>query len=102
LEREVTEKGGWVYFMTNRPNGTLYHGVTADLMRRVYEHREGLIDGFTKRHGLGRLVYFERHETISEAIAREKQIKNWRRAYKIRLINSMNAEWNDLYPGICL
>ncbi len=75
--------------------------MTADLIRRVYEHREGLIEGFTKRHGLNRLVYFERHEDISEAITREKQIKNWHRAYKIRLINSMNAEWNDLYPDIC-
>ncbi len=97
----MTKKGGWVYFVTNRLNGTLYHGVTADLIRRVYEHREGLVDGFTKRYGLTRLVYFERHEEISDAIAREKQIKNWHRAYKIRLINAMNPAWNDLYDDIC-
>ena len=67
------EKGGWVYIMTNKPNGTLYVGVTNDLSRRVFEHREGAIGGFTKRYGLKRLVYFERHEDIGRAIQRESR-----------------------------
>ncbi len=94
------EKGGWVYFTTNRLNGVLYVGVTANLVRRVFEHREGIIDGFTKQHGLKRLVYFERHEDILAAIAREKVIKHWTRAQKVRLIHLGNPEWEDLYPGI--
>jgi putative endonuclease len=93
-------KGGWVYILTNRPNGTLYTGVTAHLIRRIHEHREGLIDGFTKQHSLKRLVYFERHEEILTAIAREKTIKDWKRAYKIRLILAANPDWNDLWDSI--
>ncbi len=93
--------GGWIYFMNNRPNGILCHGVTADLIRRAYEHREGLMEGFTKKYGLKHLVYFERHEDIVRAIEREKLIKNWRRAYKVRLIVAFNPEWRDPYPDIC-
>ena len=93
-------KGGWLYIVTNRPNGTLYTGVTSDLPHRAYQHREGLVPGFTKNHGLKRLVYVERHATIEEAIQREKTIKTWPRAWKVRLITSMNAEWNDLYETI--
>jgi len=93
-------KGGWVYIMTNRPNGVLYVGVTADLVRRVYDHRESRIDGFTKRYGLKSLVYFERHEEILPAIAREKVIKHWTRAQKVRLIAAGNPGWDDLYPVI--
>ncbi len=92
--------GGWVYMMTNKPNGVLYVGVMAELVRRVHEHREGLVDGFTKRYGLKRLVWFERHEEIAVAIAREKQLKNWPRAWKVRLIVHMNPVWDDLYDGI--
>jgi len=92
--------GGWVYMMTNKPNGVLYVGVMAELVRRVHEHREGLVDGFTKRYGLKRLVWFERHEEIAVAIAREKQLKNWPRAWKVRLIVQMNRDWDDLYDGI--
>jgi len=88
--------GGWVYIMTNRPNGTLYVGVTADLPRRVHEHRTGEIVGFTKRYELKCLVYAERHEDIREAIQREKAIKGWRRAWKVRLIHGANPEWKDL------
>ncbi len=73
------EKGGYVYILTNRPNGTLYVGVTSDLIRRIWEHREGLVDGFTKRHGLKTLVYFEQHQTIALAIQREKSMKHWSR-----------------------
>ena len=86
--------------MTNRRNGILYAGVTGDLPRRVYEHREGLVDGFTKRHGLKMLVYYEQFDDIRSAIQREKNIKHWPRAWKVRLINKMNPEWNDLYDTL--
>ncbi len=92
--------GGWVYIMTNRPNGTLYVGVTNDLSRRVWEHREGAADGFTKRYGLKRLVYAERHEDIQTAIQREKTIKHWSRAWRVHLILAENPEWNDLYDQL--
>jgi len=93
-------KGGWVYFMNNRPHGIIYTGVTADLIRRVYDHREGKIEGFTKRYGVKRLVYFERHDEIIPAITREKDIKHWRRADKVRLIMLENPNWDDLYDGL--
>ena len=89
--------GGWVYIVTNRPNGTLYVGVTADLPRRVHEHRSGAVEGFSKRYGLRRLVYAEPHERIQDAIRREKTIKGWRRAWKVRLIHGVNPDWDDLY-----
>ena len=89
-----------MYFMTNRPNGTLYVGVTSDLARRVQEHRDGVADGFTKRHGLKRLVYAEHHEDIRLAIQREKTIKHWPRAWKVRLIHADNPDWNDLYDQL--
>ena len=92
--------GGWVYIVTNRPDGTLYTGVTSDMPRRAWEHREGLIDGFSKRYGLKMLVYVERHDDIRDAIKREKAIKTWRRAWKVRLIRSANPDWNDLYGTI--
>ncbi len=94
------QKGGWVYILTNRPNGILYIGVTSDLVRRTAEHRAGEVDGFTKRYGLKELVYFEHHEDILTAIAREKAIKAWTRAWKVRLLIAGNPEWNDLYPNI--
>jgi putative endonuclease len=90
-------RGGWVYIMTNRPNGTLYVGVTSDIARRAYEHRTGAVPGFTKRYGLYRLVYVERYEEILPAIQREKNIKDWPRAWKIRLIRGQNPDWEDLY-----
>ncbi|MGB5950378.1 MAG: GIY-YIG nuclease family protein [Parvibaculum sp.] len=90
-------RGGWVYIMTNRPRGTLYVGVASDIARRAFEHRQGAIAGFTKRYGLSRLVYMERHEEIEAAIDREKKIKNWPRAWKIDLILSVNPYWEDLY-----
>jgi putative endonuclease len=94
--------GGWVYMMTNRPNGTLYVGVTSDLARRVWEHREGFVDGFTKRHGLKRLVYVERFDDIATAIQREKTLKHWVRAWKVRAIEKDNPNWDDLYEKILL
>jgi len=78
--------GGYVCFMTNRPNGALYVGVTSDLVRRVYEHRSGVVDGFTKRYGLKRLVYFEVFDDIQSAIQREHNIKHWSRAWKVGLM----------------
>ena len=93
-------RGGWVYIMTNRPNGTLYLGVTGDIVRRAWEHREGLVDGFTKRYGLSRLVYAERHEDIAAAIQRERTMKHWPRAWKINLIVAQNPDWADLYETL--
>jgi len=90
-------KGGWLYFMTNRRNGVLYSGVTSNLPRRAFEHREGLIEGFTKRYGLKRLVYYEQFDDIRDAIQREKTVKHWPRARKVSLIHAMNPEWDDLY-----
>jgi putative endonuclease len=91
---------GWIYFMANRRNGTLYVGVTSNLPSRAYQHREGLIDGFTKRYGLKLLVYYERHDDIRTAIQREKAIKHWPRAWKVRLIHEMNPERKDLYDTL--
>ena len=93
-------KGGWVYIMTNRPNGTLYIGVTSDLGRRIWEHREGLIEGFTKRYGLTRLVYIDRHDEILAAIQREKTMKRWPRAWKVRTIHADNPNWEDLFERL--
>jgi len=92
--------GGYVYIMTNKPNGTLYVGVTNDLARRAWEHREGVADGFTKRYGLKRLVYYECHDDIVAAIQREKNIKHWSRAWKVGLILEANPEWADLYDQL--
>lgn len=92
---------GYVYFMTNRPNGILYIGVTSDLVRRVYEHRSGAVAGFTKRYGLKRLVYFEAYDDIRTAIQREHNLKHWSRTWKVRLILATNPAWNDLYDSLC-
>ena len=89
-----------VYILASQPHGTLYIGVTNDLMRRVYEHREGLVDGFTKTHGVKRLVYYECHERIERAIQREKTMKHWSRAWKIALIERENPQWVDLWGGL--
>ena len=86
--------------MASKRNGTLYTGVTAILAHRTWEHREGLIDGFTKRYGCKALVWFELHASMPAAIAREKQIKGGSRAKKVALIEAMNPEWNDLFPEI--
>ena len=92
--------GGWIYILTNKPNGVLYVGVTNDLIRRVGEHREGVVAGFTKKHGVKRLVYFERYEDIQTAIQREKNIKHWSRAWKVGLILAGNPDWRDLYDEV--
>jgi putative endonuclease len=90
----------WVYILANRRRGTLYVGVTNDLVRRAFEHREGLVPGFTKRYGIKMLVYYERHDTAAAAIQGEKNIKHWPREWKIDLILSINPDWRDLYDDI--
>ena len=91
-------KAGFVYTMASRKNGTIYVGVTSDLIGRVHAHREGLIPGFTKRYGCTLLVWFEAHDDLQEARQRELRMKEWKRAWKIRLIEEKNLEWDDLYP----
>ena len=86
--------------MTNKNNTTLYVGVTNDLIRRVWEHKHDLLEGFTKRYHLHKLVYFEQTERLTDAIAREKQLKNWHKDWKINLIKTMNPEWKDLYEDL--
>src|SRR3546814_5583758 len=88
---------GWVYILTNQPRGTLYVGVTSDLVRRVWEHREGVAESFTKRYGLKRLDWFERHDDIREAIRREKALKRWLRDWKLDLVETANPGWADPY-----
>ena len=90
----------WVYILASKPGGTLYVGVTNNLIRRVYEHREGLAESFTKRYGVKMLVYFEAHETIEAALQREKNIKHWSREWKVDLIIAGNPGWHDLYDEI--
>ncbi len=96
----MAEKLYYVYILTNKRNGTLYIGVTNDLVRRVHEHKEGMVDGFTKRYGTKMLVYYEATESVMAAIAREKQLKKWNRMWKLRLIEEFNPEWKDLYGEI--
>ncbi len=88
------------YILCNKPRGTLYVGMTSDLPGRIYQHREGLADGFTKRYGIKRPVYFEQHETALAAIAREKTLKRWPRDWKIALVEESNPRWDDLYEAI--
>ncbi|WP_421984347.1 GIY-YIG nuclease family protein [Roseibium sp.] len=88
-----------VYMLASGRNGTLYLGVTSNLSRRLFEHQNGLLDGFSKRYHVTRLVYAEEHERVDDAIAREKQLKGWRRAWKIALIEESNPEWSDLSEG---
>ena len=89
-----------VYMIANKRNGTIYTGVTSDLPKRVWQHRDGTIDGFTKRYGCKTLVWFEMHDTMEAAILREKQIKAGSRKAKLRLIEGMNPEWRDLFAEI--
>ena len=91
---------GYVYILASKRNGTLYVGVTNDLGRRIYEHREGLLGGFTKRYGVRNLVYYEIYDTVAQAIAREKQVKAWKRAWKLEAIERMNPTWADLYESL--
>jgi len=86
-----------VYILANKRNGTLYVGVTSDLVKRIWEHRNNLVEGFTKRYGVHRLVWYECHETMESAIQREKRLKEWKRAWKLELIERLNPDWDDLY-----
>jgi putative endonuclease len=90
----------FVYIMASKTNSVIYIGVTNDLKRRCYEHKNKLIEGFTFKYNIDKLVYFEHHININDAIKREKQLKKWNRAWKDRLINEMNPEWKDLYNEI--
>jgi putative endonuclease len=89
-----------VYILTSRKNGTLYVGVTSDLIKRIWEHKNNLADGFTKLYGIHQLVWYEMHETMESAITREKKLKNWKRAWKLELIEQSNPDWKDLYETI--
>ena len=90
----------YVYMLASRPRGTLYVGVTGDLVRRVWEHKQGAVPGFTHRYGVGRLVWFEVFDEVTAAIQREKTLKHWLRAWKITLIERANPTWRDLYDEI--
>jgi putative endonuclease len=89
-----------VYIIASQHNGTLYIGVTGNLVKRIWQHRDNSIDGFSQKYGVHRLVYFELHDTMENAITREKQLKKWRRSWKLRLIEGQNPDWEDLWPGI--
>jgi putative endonuclease len=91
------DKPSYVYILASKPYGTLYIGVTSNLVRRIWQHREGVIDGFTKKYGVKRLVWYEVHSDIVSAITREKQLKNWNRLWKIELIQKENPAWRDRY-----
>ena len=90
----------YVYIMASKRNGTLYIGVTKDLIKRVYEHKNNLVDGFAKKYGVHQLVYYEQTEDIKSAIEREKRLKTWHRQWKLRLIEEANPDWKDLYEGL--
>ncbi len=93
-------KQPFVYILSNQPNGTLYIGVTSNLIQRVWQHKQKLVAGFTTKYDLNRLVYYEQHADMENAILREKQLKKWNRDWKIRLIEEMNPTWDDLYQQI--
>jgi len=94
------EKQGYVYILFNKRNGTLYTGVTSDLVKRIYEHKNKLVKGFTSQYNVDKLGYYEAHTLVTAAIEREKKIKGGSRKNKLELIESMNPDWNDLYDSI--
>ncbi len=93
-------KAGYVYILTNKPNGILYVDVTNDLIRRVHEHKAKAVSGFTEKYGLDALVYYEAHDSMESAIHREKCIKEWKRAWKVKRILENNPDWRDLYSEL--
>ncbi len=93
-------KSYWVYIMSSKRNGNIYVGVTSDLLRRVYEHKEKLIEGFTKKYNITQLVHAEEFQDINDAIYREKCIKKWNRTWKLKLIEEQNPDWRDLYKNM--
>jgi putative endonuclease len=96
------DKTFYVYILASQRNGTLYVGVISQLVQRVWQHKEGLADGFTKQYGVKMLVWYEQHDTAESAITREKQIKKWERRWKVELIEAANPYWNDLYGDVTL
>ncbi|WP_226662613.1 GIY-YIG nuclease family protein [Microbulbifer aggregans] len=94
------QKQPCVYLLASKCNGTLYTGVTSNLVQRIWQHKKGVVEGFTQRYNVKILVWYELHHTMESAIQREKAIKNWHRAWKLKLIESSNPKWNDLYPEI--
>ena len=94
------EKQPCVYLLTNKRNGTLYAGVTSNLPRRIWEHKNKFVDGFTQKYGTDKLVWYELHETMESAIQREKNIKDWNRSWKLKTIEEMNPDWKDLYEEL--
>jgi len=96
----MSEKLPCVYILTSKPYGTLYVGVTSDLVKRVWEHRNNLVEGFTSKYKVHYLVWFEFHQSMYSALEREKNLKNWKRDWKIQLIERHNRDWYDLYPGL--
>ena len=93
-------KPGYVYLMASRPNGTIYLGVTSNLPQRAYQHRSGLMEGFSKKHGCKLLVWFERYDDIQDARSREHSMKKWKRSWKVELIEQRNPQWVDLFPAL--
>jgi putative endonuclease len=100
ISRNDMHKQPAVYILTNTLNGTLYTGVTSNLVKRVWEHKNNLVDGFSKKYSTHMLVYYEIHDVMINAITREKQIKSWKRQWKVRCIEESNPYWRDLYPEI--
>ncbi len=94
------EKHPCVYILSSQRNGTLYTGVSSDLVKRIWQHREGEVEGFSKKYGTKTLVWYEVHETMETAIIREKQIKEWKRVWKLELIEKANPQWHDLWDEI--
>ena len=94
------ERQPCVYMLASKRNGTLYTGVTSNLLKRVWEHKNNLVEGFTKKYGVHTLVWYELHNTMDSAIQREKTIKNWKRAWKLKVIEKMNAHWRELYSDL--
>jgi putative endonuclease len=100
MTENMRSKQSYVYILASGKHGTLYVGVTSDIIRRIYEHKEGLAEGFTKQYNVHRLVYYEIFGSIPDAIHREKCIKKWNRDWKINKIEENNPDWNDLYPTL--
>jgi len=94
------EKQPCVYLLASKRNGTLYTGVTSNLIKRIWEHKNNLVEGFTRKYSVHTLVWYEIHDTMESAIQREKAIKNWRRAWKMKMIEELNPRWRDLYPDL--
>lgn len=100
IQERIMNKAFCVYILASKQNGTLYVGVTSDLIKRIWQHKKGVADGFTKKYGVKKLVYYEQHENAESAIHREKQLKKWKRQWKLELIKKVNAKWDDLYDSL--